>query len=63
MTPNPQNQRERPDRPEPETANADSSEHLPELDDQVLQERYRKAFIEQIKRRQCPGCGDDGALF
>ncbi len=26
------------------------------------QEEYRKAYLEQLRRMSCPGCGDDGSI-
>ena len=26
------------------------------------QEEYRIAYLEQLRRRSCPGCGDDGSI-
>ncbi len=26
------------------------------------QEEYRMAYLEQLRRRSCPGCGDDGSI-
>ncbi len=26
------------------------------------QEQYRIAYLEQLRRRSCPGCGDDGSI-
>lgn len=31
--------------------------------DADLQERYRKEYIEQLKRQSCQGCGEDGFHF
>jgi hypothetical protein len=32
------------------------------LDDEQLQAEYRKAYIEQLRRQSCPGCGDSDIL-
>lgn len=29
------------------------------LSDADLQEKYRKEYLEQLKRRSCPGCGEN----
>ena len=29
-----------------------------QLSDEQLQEQYRQAYLEQLRRRSCPGCGD-----
>ncbi len=37
----------------------------PPLTDEALakqQEQYRQAYLEQLRRMSCPGCGDDGML-
>ncbi|XZE20305.1 hypothetical protein SH449x_000172 [Pirellulaceae bacterium SH449] len=37
----------------------------PTLSDEALaqqQEQYRRAYIEQLRRMSCPGCGDEGDL-
>jgi hypothetical protein len=26
------------------------------------QEQYRQAYLQQLRRMSCPGCGDDGIL-
>lgn len=26
------------------------------------QEEYRRAYLEQLRRMSCPGCGDDGIV-
>ena len=46
--------------PAPEEPNDDKE--LSDLENPEKQEEYRKAFIEQMKRRACRGCGDDGPL-
>lgn len=28
----------------------------------LLQEKWRAAYLEQLKRRACPGCGEDEFL-
>ena len=29
-----------------------------QLTDAELQEKYRQAYLKQIRRQSCPGCGD-----
>lgn len=36
-----------------------SSMSVSKLDDEALQAEYRRAFIEQLRRRSCPGCGEE----
>jgi len=31
-------------------------------EDLAKQEEYRLAYLEQLRRRSCPGCGDDGSI-
>ena len=38
------------------------SKDLADLADPKTQEEYRQAFLEQLRRRACPGCGDDGTV-
>jgi hypothetical protein len=51
---------------DPEKAKTPETEEdegkLSDLENPEIQEKYRKAMIEQIKRQSCPGCGDDGPL-
>lgn len=28
----------------------------------IQQEEYRQAYLEPLRRRSCPGCGDDGSI-
>ena len=50
--------------PSPSAESADSSvSHIPDqqLSEKHLakqQEEYRIAYLEQLRRRSCPGCGD-----
>ncbi len=53
--------------PEPnqESAADGSKTESPPLNDEVLanqQEQYRQAYLKQLRRMSCPGCGDDGVL-
>ncbi|MDZ4848230.1 MAG: hypothetical protein SGI77_02965 [Pirellulaceae bacterium] len=41
------------------SASADESS---DLENEVLQAEYRKAYLEQLKRMSCPGCGEDPSL-
>lgn len=44
-----------------------NQETLPPTDqpptDEATQDAYRKAYIEQLRRLSCPGCGEDFTLF
>lgn len=31
--------------------------------DNATQEAYRQAYLEQLRRRSCPGCGEDFTIF
>ena len=48
--------------PKPSLSPEDTEQELSDLENAGNQEEYRKAFIEQMKRRACRGCGDDGPL-
>jgi hypothetical protein len=50
------------DSPNPKTSSADDSLTLSDTALAAQQEQYRKAYIEQLRRMSCPGCGDDGVL-
>ncbi len=52
-----------PVQPSPVAEEGATDEQEAELQDTELQEQYRKAYIEQMKRRLYPGCGDDGTFF
>ena len=39
-----------------------TQEQRADLGDDATQEAYRKAFIAQIRARQCPGCGESDLL-
>ncbi len=46
-------------------ADASKADAAPPLTDEALakqQEQYRQAYLEQLRRMSCPGCGDDGML-
>jgi hypothetical protein len=32
------------------------------LQDEQLQAKYRQAYLEQLRRQSCPGCGESGIL-
>lgn len=34
-----------------------------QLEDAELQERYRKEYLDQLRRLSCPGCGEDFTAF
>lgn len=46
---------------QPSLANQEAPS-LPEESLAAQQEQYRKAYIEQLRRMSCPGCGDDGDI-
>ena len=48
---------------EPPSSTDEVSQDSCPLSDAELQERYRKEYIEQLKRMSCPGCGEDFSLF
>ncbi len=51
--------------PKPPPTDADApldSKDLAHLADPQTQEEYRRAYLEQLRRRACPGCGDDGSI-
>jgi len=33
-------------------------ESQPSLDNEQIQAAYRKAYLEQLRRQACPGCGE-----
>ena len=35
---------------------------LADLANQQTQDEYRRAYLQQLRRRACPGCGDDGSI-
>lgn len=47
---------------EAETPEGEDDGKLSDLENPEIQEQYRKAMMEQIRRMSCPGCGDDGPL-
>lgn len=53
--------------PHPETPPDLANEALPPAEettqDQQTQDKYRKAYIEQLRRLSCPGCGEDFTFF
>ena len=48
---------------EPPSTTAEAPQESCPLSDADLQEQYRKEYLEQLKRRSCPGCGEDFSLF
>jgi hypothetical protein len=34
----------------------------PDLKNEALQAEYRKAYLEQLRRMSCPGCGEDPTI-
>lgn len=47
----------------PPSPAAESSLKPCSLSDAELQEQYRKEYLEQLRRRSCPGCGEGDAFF
>ncbi|MDZ4852636.1 MAG: hypothetical protein SGI77_25385 [Pirellulaceae bacterium] len=39
-----------------------STDESIDLENEVLQAEYRKAYLEQLKRMSCPGCGEDPTI-
>ncbi len=49
----------------PEASEPESPSESQPLTDEALaaqQEQYRQAYLQQLRRMSCPGCGDDGVL-
>lgn len=44
------------------TTNDQQNPTLTEEQLATQQEEYRKAYLEQLRRQSCPGCGDDGIV-
>ena len=40
-----------------------TTQQLADFENFTLQEEYRRAYLLQLKRQSCPGCGDEGSLF
>ncbi len=50
--------------PEPEGDRESSPDTAKDLDqDEIQQQEWRKAFIEQQRRMRCPGCGEADEHF
>lgn len=62
MTPEPKYRAKRDDGLPPEDDVAAAEADLTQADAKQ-QEEYRKAYNQQQRRRNCPGCGDDGMIF
>ncbi len=45
---------------DPTTEPADGLEQL--TTDELQQAEYRRAYLEQLRRMSCPGCGEDPTL-
>lgn len=41
-----------------ETSTDASNEERPSLNDETTQDEYRKAYLEQLRRQTCLGCGE-----
>ena len=62
-SPDPQNQVSSPSAESTELSASDIPDQ--QLSDEQLakqQEEYRIAYLEQLRRRSCPGCGDDESI-
>ena len=60
MTPDSQKQKE----PSAESPAKPEAKRRPgaeqaDLDDWLMQEKYRKAYLAELRARQCPGCSED----
>ncbi len=40
----------------------EGTEDLSDLSNDAKQAEYRKAYLEQLRRMSCPGCGEDPTL-
>jgi hypothetical protein len=34
-----------------------------DLNDEITQRQYRREYLDQQRKQNCPGCGDDGSHF
>jgi len=53
------------DQPEPESVTAPTGDvpgPLADLSNDAQQDEYRRAYLEQLRRMSCPGCGEDPTL-
>ena len=51
--------------PTPESVNGptgEATEELADLSNEAQQAEYRRAYLEQLGRMSCPGCGEDPTL-
>lgn len=46
----------------PPAENQLTTEQLADLQSPATQQAYRRAYLEQLRRQSCPGCGDEGPL-
>ena len=54
---------EDPSNPKPECTQANETpEQLADLSNEAQQADYRQAYLEQLRRMSCPGCGEDPTL-
>ena len=47
---------------EPSPPERNSQADISELTDEALQAKYRAAYLDQLRRRSCPGCGEGEIL-
>jgi hypothetical protein len=49
--------------PNPECTQAnETTEQLADVSTDAQQAEYRRAYLEQLRRMSCPGCGEDPTL-
>ena len=48
---------------EPPPSNTELPSDAAQLADTELQEKYREEYLAQLRRRLCPGCGEDSSVF
>jgi len=54
---------EDPSNPKPEcTQDNETTEQLANVSTDAQQAEYRRAYLEQLRRMSCPGCGEDSTL-
>lgn len=54
---------EEPSNPAPENTLANETpEQLANVSTDAQQAEYRRAYLEQLRRMSCPGCGEDPTL-
>jgi hypothetical protein len=54
---------EDPSKAEPKSTQANETpEQLADVSTDAQQAEYRRAYLEQLRRMSCPGCGEDPTL-